>query len=108
MDVNKLNLDIVTIKSDLRNIRANMEETKSSLKEVVGTVNDISLTLRDLTNRVKVLEIKDIKMEAEVDALKALRMKWLGAIATITFLGSSVGAVLTKLLGSLFSTGVLK
>lgn len=108
MDVNKLNLDIVTIKSDIRNIRANMEETKASLKEVVGTVNDISLTLRDLTNRVKILEQKGIKMEDEVDELKALRMKWLGAIATITFLGSSIGASVTKLLSNLFTSGVLK
>lgn len=108
MDVNRLNLDIVTIKSDIRNIRANMEETKASLKEVVSTVNDISLTLRDLTNRVKVLEQKDIKMEDEVDALKTLRMKWLGAIATITILGSSIGASVTKLLSNLFTSGFLK
>lgn len=85
-----------------------MEETKASLKEVVSTVNDISLTLRDLTNRVKVLEQKDIKMEDEVDALKTLRMKWLGAIATITILGSSIGASVTKLLSNLFTSGFLK
>lgn len=108
MDVNRLNLDIVTIKSDIRNIRANMEETKASLKEVVSTVNDISLTLRDITNRVKILEQKDVKIEDDVDALKALRMKWLGAIATVTVLGSSIGASATKLLSNLFTSGVLK
>lgn len=104
MDVNKLNLDIVTIKSDIRNIRANMEETKASLKEVVSTVNDISLTLRDLTNRVKILEQKDIKMEDEIDTLKSLRMKWLGAIATMAILGSSIGASVTKVLSNLFTS----
>ena len=108
MDVNRLNLDIVTIKSDIRNICANMEETKASLKEVVSTVNDISLTLCDLTNRVKILEQKDSKMEDEVDTLKSLRMKWLGAIATMTILGSSIGASVTKVLSNLFTSGVLK